>query len=102
MAAIGFIQQFALLNQITLQGHDRQQLPDQCSVCVQGTCPAELLSRVRTSPAAQGLDFNDASGNNVALVTGIINANVPGFYVFSAPWETISALLANIKKHQGL
>ena len=36
MAAIGFIQQFALLNQITDTRYDRQQLPDQCSVCSGG------------------------------------------------------------------
>ena len=35
------------------------------------------------------------------MVTGIIMANTPGFYVFSAPWETISALLANTNKVQG-
>jgi len=52
-------------------------------------------------PGAQGLAFNDANGNNVALVTRIINANVPGFHVFSAPWETISALMANINNLNG-
>jgi hypothetical protein len=52
-------------------------------------------------PGAQGLAFNDASGNNVALATRIINANHPGFYVFSAPWETTSALLAGIKAAKG-
>jgi hypothetical protein len=49
---------------------------------------------------AQGLAFNDAHSNNVALVTRIINANIPGFYVFSAPWETISALMTNINNQQ--
>jgi hypothetical protein len=44
----------------------------------------------------KGLDFNDQGGDNEALVGGIIKANVPGFYVFSAPWETTSSLLANI------
>jgi hypothetical protein len=47
------------------------------------------------------LVFNDTTGDNVALVTRIIQENVPGFYVFSAPWETTSALLANIKTTKG-
>ncbi|MBF0498287.1 MAG: hypothetical protein HQK58_17210 [Deltaproteobacteria bacterium] len=52
-------------------------------------------------PDCQGLVFNDEKGSNVALVAGIIKANVPGFYVFSAPWDTISRLLADINKLKG-
>ena len=51
--------------------------------------------------ACQGLDFSDQGGDNEALVTGIVKANVPGFYVFSAPWETTSSLLANINRQEG-
>jgi hypothetical protein len=54
-----------------------------------------------TCPDCQGLDFNDTGGNNEALVSTIVTAKVPGFYVFSAPWETISALMANISKQSG-
>ena len=32
---------------------------------------------------------------------GIVKGNVPGFYVFSAPWETTSSLLANINTLEG-
>jgi hypothetical protein len=52
-------------------------------------------------PDCQGLDFNNTGGNNDSLVAGIIAINAPGFYVFSAPWETISALMANINAQQG-
>jgi hypothetical protein len=31
-------------------------------------------------------------------VNGIVTANLPGFYVFSAPWETTSTLLTNIDR----
>ena len=41
------------------------------------------------------------SGNNIALAARIINANVPGFHVFSAPWGTINALLADINNLHG-
>src|ERR1035437_4481817 len=46
----------------------------------------------------QGLDFRDQDGDNEALLTTIVKNNPPGFYVFSAPWENVSALLANINK----
>ena len=49
----------------------------------------------------QGLDFRDQDGDNEALLTTIVKNNPPGFYVFSAPWETISSLLANINTLEG-
>ena len=64
-------------------------------------CPAELCRRRPFCPNCQGLDFSDQDGDNEALVTAIVKANAPGFYVFSAPWETISALMANINKLEG-
>jgi hypothetical protein len=100
MAAIGFIQQFALLNQITLQGTTANSYPINTAYAP-GDVPNGVVEPSPYIPGAQGLAFNDARGNNVALITRIINANIPGFYVFSAPWETISALLTNIKTTKG-
>ena len=102
MAAIGFIQQFALLNQITIEGTTGNSYPLYAAYA-KGDVPicCGVVEPNPYIPGAQGLAFNDASGNNVALVTRIINANVPGFYVFSAPWETTSALLVNIKTTKG-
>ena len=100
MAAIGFIQQFALLNQITVQGTTANSYPINAAYAP-GDVPSGVVEPSPYIPGAQGLAFNDASGNNVALVTRIINANIPGFYVFSAPWETISILLTNIKMIKG-
>ena len=100
MAAIGFIQQFALLNQITIQGTTANSYPINTAYAP-GDVPSGVVEPSPYIPGAQGLAFNDASGNNIALVTRIINANIPGFYVFSAPWETISALLTNIKTTKG-
>jgi hypothetical protein len=97
MAAIGFIQQFALLNQITVQGTTANSYPLFAAYGGPGDVPSGVVEPSPYIPGAQGLAFNDANGNNVALVARIINANVPGFHVFSAPWETISALMANIK-----
>ena len=100
MAAIGFIQQFALLNQITIQGTTANSYPINTAYAP-GDVPGGVVEPSPYIPGAQGLAFNDAHSNNVALVTRIINANIPGFYVFSAPWETISALLTNINNQQG-
>ena len=63
--------------------------------------PSGVATPLVPCAACQGLDFADQGGDNEALLNGIIKANVPGFYVLSAPWETISGLLANINKLEG-
>jgi broad specificity phosphatase PhoE len=103
MTAIGFIQQFALLNQINLIVDDSggtytgNNYPLFAAYGELGGVPSGVVVPSSYIPGAQGLTFNDdASGNNIALVTRIINANQSGFYVFSAPWETIKALMTKI------
>lgn len=108
MAALAYIQQFALLNRMTLSGgpgapsYTGNSYPINVSY-TPGFIPPQVAtpSPSLACPGCQGLAFDDAGGNNVALVNGIITANVPGFYVFSAPWETISALMANCNAQQG-
>jgi hypothetical protein len=107
MAALGTIQQFALLNQITLSSDPEggtpyigQSYPINASYA-SGPLPSGVAVPPQFCPNCQGLDFNDQGGDNEALATGIVKANVPGFYVFSAPWETTRALLANINKLEG-
>jgi hypothetical protein len=107
MAAPETIQQFALLNHITLSS----ALPPQFIPYTGNSYPlnASYASPVPTGVATptaycgncQGLDFTDQGGDNETLVSGIITANVAGFYVFSAPWETISTLLASINTREG-
>jgi hypothetical protein len=103
IAALETIQQFALLNQITLTSEavtfQANSFPLNASYA---PAPVSLPSGVATPllacPSCQGLDFRDQDGDNETLVNGIITAGVPGFYVFSAPWETISALIAKINQ----
>ncbi len=97
MAAIGYIQQFALLNQITINGTTANSYPINAAYAP-GDVPLGVVEPNPYRPGARGLTFNDVNGNNAALATRIIDANVPGFHVFSAPRETISALLADINK----
>ena len=101
MAAIGFIQPFALQNQITISGTPANSYPINTSYA-SGDVPAVgVIEPSPYNPGAQGLAFNDVNGNNLALATRIITAGVSGFHVFSAPWETISALMADINNQQG-
>ncbi len=106
MTAIGFIAQFALLNQITLpidtagSTYTANSYPLNAAYAP-GSVPNGVAVPTSYCPDCSGLDFNNSKGNNGALLSGIITANAPGYYVFSAPWETISALLAEIKKLKG-
>jgi len=108
MVALETIQQFAMLNQVTLSSdqHGGEPLaahsfPINASYSLSSVPSSDVA--VPNPPCAncQGLDFNDQKGDNEALVTSILKANVPGFYVFSAPWETVSALMANINQSEG-
>ena len=116
MAALETIQQFALLNQISLPTASdgltqvtANSYPLNASYAltfVPPTPPPEIAPPLLFCEACQGLDFNDNNpiGANETLVTGvlgIIAADAPGFYVFSAPWETTSSLLANISTLEG-
>ena len=109
MVALETIQQFAMLNQVTMSSDQSggspyagQSYPINASYAA-GPLPVGFALPTPPCPNCQGLDFGDQDGDNEALVTGILNANpkVPGFYVFSAPWETVSALMANINQSKG-
>jgi len=97
------VQQFALLNQITLStassGYSNPYTANSYPInasYASGFLPSGVAMPTQFCASCQGFDFNDQGGANEALVRGMIQANVPGFYVFSAPWETTSSLLANI------
>jgi hypothetical protein len=106
MTPIGFIEQFALLNQITLpvnaagSAYTANNYPLNAAYAP-GSVPTGVAVPTAYCPDCMGLDFNNTGGNNEALVSGIIKAKIPGFYVFSAPWETISALLVKINNLYG-
>lgn len=104
MAGLETVQQFALLNQITLSyegdpPYMGQSYPLNASYSAE-SIPIGLPVPSPFCPNCQGLDFHDRDGDNETLVSSIVKAS-PGFYVFSAPWETTSALMANINKLEG-
>jgi hypothetical protein len=107
MVGLETVQQFALLNQITLSSdlkggtpHTGQSYPLKASYSAE-SIPIGVPAPSPFCLNCQGLDFNDREGDNEAVATGIVEANFPGFYVFSAPWETTSALMANINELEG-
>jgi hypothetical protein len=110
LVALETIQQFALLNNITLtinQGSGPSISGNSFPINVSYapapvTPPSGVATPVIQCPSCQGLDFADQDGDNEALVSSIVSAGAPGFYVFSAPWELVSTLLANINRNYAL
>ena len=105
MAALGYIQQFAMLNQITLNdfgGYGSTLFAGNSYPLVasyaSGPLPTGVATPFAPCPGCQGLTFDDTEGHNKSLVNLSISRYVPGFYVFAAPWETISVLMADINK----
>lgn len=49
----------------------------------------------------QGIDFADSASGNEALITSVIKAGQPGYYVFSLPFETFQPLMTNLKSIGG-
>jgi hypothetical protein len=101
MAGLGYVQQFALLNQVTVLGTAANSYPLSVAYAPGSVPGSGVITPNPFIPGSQGLDFSDAAGNNAALAIGTINASTPGFYVFAAPWETISALMAEINRFKG-
>jgi len=106
MAALLYIEQFAMQNQITLTKGQNSAAnygyPINVSYKLDSLPEGVATPDPQTPcPACQGLVFNDIKGDNAALVDAIIKDNTAGFHVFSAPWETISALLSSIDTRQG-
>ena len=106
LVALETVQQFAMLNQITLSANSQgvspytgNSYPLNASYS-SGPVPSGVATPSIACVECQGLDFKDQEGDNETLVRGIVKANVAGFYVFSAPWETISSLLAKINQQE--
>ena len=109
------VEQFAMLNQIRLSdpsdpsnppvpassfpiniSYSSAAVPESVAQPLMN-CPAETGGAY----SCQGLDFRDLNLANEALVDGIIKQGTAGFYVFSAPWQTVSTLMQNINRLEG-
>ena len=107
MAAMGTIQQFAVMNQITLAiDHGSSVYYTGNSSAINASyatveLPSGVAPPLIPCSECQGLDFSDMSGDNEALVNNIISTETAGFYVFVAPWETVRQLMSNINMQHG-
>ena len=103
MAALETVQQFAMINQFSMLSPIANVTPtvgNNFPINVSyapGALPIGVAtpSSLYPCPACQGLEFNDPASNNLSLLSGIVSAGLPGFYVISAPWETTQNLLAS-------
>ncbi len=107
MVGVETIQQFAMLNQITLSSDQSggaplagHSFPINASYA-DGPLPAGVVQPSEFCSNCQGVDFRDQNGDNETLLTTLVKNAPPGFYVFSAPWETVSALMKNINQSEG-
>ena len=105
MTSIGYIQQFALLNQTTLpisetSFYTANTLPIKVSY-PEGSVPQNVSVPSSFCTNCSGLDFKNTNGSNDALVSHLIQQNQSGFYIFSAPWETIHAMMQALNVRYG-
>lgn len=107
MAALETIQQFSVLNQVTLSSnltggafYAGNNFPVYASYS-SSSVPIGVAIPNQYCRNCQGLDFNDHGSDNEDLLTSIVTSKAAGFYVFSAPWETTSSMLANLNKLEG-
>ena len=108
MSPLATIQPFALLNQIALPvdatgaTYTANSYPINAAYAP-GSVPNGVIAPKagQYCPDCAGLDFKNTAGNNDSLASTIIAKNKPGFYVFSAPWQTTSSLMAYIDRHYG-
>jgi hypothetical protein len=105
MVPLETVEQFAMQNQVSIASSGNPAVtansyPIYASYAP-GPLPNNVAPPVVSCAACQGLTFDDRNGNNLSIVDGIIAANVPGFYVLSAPWETIHALMDELNQQKG-
>ncbi|MFZ1014854.1 MAG: hypothetical protein WAN28_16035 [Terracidiphilus sp.] len=100
MAALETIQQFALLNVVTLEessGGPALYAANSFPLNVgyaQGQVVQEVAPPLIACASCQGIDFNDQNSDNESLIDTVIGYGLPGYYVFSAPWTATQNLLA--------
>ena len=90
MAALETVQQFALLNMVTLEGssggpalYAANSFPLNVGYA-QGQVVQEVAPPLIACASCQGIDFDDQNGDNESLMNTVIGYGFPGYYVFCA------------------
>jgi hypothetical protein len=112
MVPLETMQQFAVLNQIALShpgdlpvaassfpvnmSYSSDDVPD-------GVAQPFLMcsSGMGLAHGCAGLDFRDPAGANETLLSDLIVANSSAYFVFAAPWETVTAMMSGINRTNG-
>lgn len=110
MVAIETIQQFAMMNQYSLPQsplsatlYTANSFPINASYSIGQTIDG-VATPYMTCEGCQGLDFKDQNSDNEELIGTILSYGTPGYFIFSAPWETVQDVLTkvNAAKHYSL
>jgi len=107
MSAIETIQQFAMLNKDTLQFNPDQStsytansfhinVSYSIGQTVGGVAPPFI-----TCAGCQGIDYADQGNDNDSLLSDLAKAGMPGYYVFSAPWDTTLNMMTALNQAKG-
>jgi len=107
MAALETIQQFAMMNKDTLQfnaGESSLYTANSFHINVSysiGQTVDGVASPLVTCSGCQGIDYGDQGKNNDSLLSNLIRLNIPGYYVFSAPWDTTLNMMTVLNQAKG-
>lgn len=107
LAALETIEQFAMLNTDTLQFnpvgptlYTANSFHINVSYAVGQTING-VAPPLFNCEGCQGIDFSNQGGDNNSLLSDLIEREVPGFYVFSAPWETTLDMMTVLNQAKG-
>jgi hypothetical protein len=109
MAAMETIQQFAMMNTDTLQfnpGESTLYTANSFHLNVSYAIGQTITTSVIAPPlynceGCQGIDYDDQGNDNDTLLSNLVKYSVPGYYVFSAPWDTTLNMMTVLKQAKG-
>jgi len=107
MAAIETIQQFAMMNKDTLQfnaGESSLYTANSFHINVSyaiGQTVSGVAPPLINCLGCQGIDYADQGKDNDSLLSDLVKASVPGYYVFSAPWDTTLNMMTVLNQAKG-
>jgi hypothetical protein len=100
LVALETVQQFAMLNLVTLDEspagsslYTGNSFPIDTGYA-QGQVIQNVAAPIIPCESCQGIDFTDQNSDNESLIKTVIGYGVSGYFVFSAPWTTTRNLLA--------
>jgi hypothetical protein len=107
MAALETIQQFAMMNTDTLQQFEPTEstlyTANSFHINVSyaiGQAIGGVAPPLYNCVGCQGIDYDDQASDNDFLLSGIV-AGHPGYYVFSAPWDTTLNMMTVLNQAKG-